>query len=579
MRLMNGIFRAACFLAFAAATTTARAQEPVPATDAADAAAPGPAIQRITTASAVSSDPLRSIQGIRELADGRVLVNDGASRRLLLMDTTLHTMGAVLDSLSEFSNSYGTRAGILIPYRADSTLFIDPASFAMLVLDPQGKIAKVRSVWRVDDVFRLSNGSTGMPGVDARGRIVYRVPAQAARPISLPREGVPYIPPEPDSAFIVAVDLGTRVVDTVGVIRIPKTGVKARRTIDGRLVFDQMINPLPFTDDWAVLSDGTIAFVRGIDYRIEYLNADGSVTSSAKLPFEWQRITDEDKQRMVDSVRTSRLNVVMNEYLGSLIRWTNLYGKTYPEGLTAPSGYRPPPGLPKEWALPKGASFPEGYIYACAPGEEPVADSTQAAGAGAAGGAPGESGEAEAEPDATATTGGGRRGGGGRGGFGGGGFPGGGFPGGAFPRDGAGGGGGRGGRAGGGGFGGGRGAGGASGLSCIPAPERPGGRIPNAPVMRQVNVIEASELPDYRPPLATNGAVRADEDGNLWIRTNPVRRVPGGPVYDIVSREGELVDRLQIPQGYNLIGFGKGKVVYLGMRDSAGMHLARVRLK
>jgi hypothetical protein len=97
--------------------------------------------------------------------------------------------------------------------------------------------------------------------------------------------------------------------------------------------------------------------------------------------------------------------------------------------------------------------------------------------------------------------------------------------------------------------------------------------------MRQVSVIEPSELPDYRPPLVTNGAVRADEDGNLWIRTNPVRRVPGGAVYDIVNRQGELVDRLQLPQGYNLIGFGKGKVVYRGMRDSAGIHLARVRLK
>ena len=90
--------------------------------------------------------------------------------------------------------------------------------------------------------------------------------------------------------------------------------------------------------------------------------------------------------------------------------------------------------------------------------------------------------------------------------------------------------------------------------------------------------MSASDLPDYRPPFS-NGAVRADADGNLWIRTNPPTRIPGGPVFDIVSREGGLVDRLQLPQGYSIAGFGKGKVVYLSMRDQSGIHLARVRLR
>jgi len=90
--------------------------------------------------------------------------------------------------------------------------------------------------------------------------------------------------------------------------------------------------------------------------------------------------------------------------------------------------------------------------------------------------------------------------------------------------------------------------------------------------------MSASELPDYRPPFSS-GAVRADADGNLWIRTIPAKPTPGGPVYDIVSHEGQLVDRLQLPPGYALVGFGKGKVVYLSMRDAKGIHLARVRLK
>jgi sugar lactone lactonase YvrE len=73
--------------------------------------------------------------------------------------------------------------------------------------------------------------------------------------------------------------------------------------------------------------------------------------------------------------------------------------------------------------------------------------------------------------------------------------------------------------------------------------------------------------------------VRADADGNLWIRSIPAKPIPGGPVYDIVSRKGELLSRLQLPPGYTLLGFGKDRVVYLSMRDANGIHLARVRLR
>jgi hypothetical protein len=50
-------------------------------------------------------------------------------------------------------------------------------------------------------------------------------------------------------------------------------------------------------------------------------------------------------------------------------------------------------------------------------------------------------------------------------------------------------------------------------------------------------------------------------------------------VYDVINKQGELSDRLQVPVGYTLVGFGKGKVVYLQMRDAKGIHLARVRLR
>jgi len=87
---------------------------------------------------------------------------------------------------------------------------------------------------------------------------------------------------------------------------------------------------------------------------------------------------------------------------------------------------------------------------------------------------------------------------------------------------------------------------------------------------------ELSDVPDYRPPFG-QGAVRADAEGRLWIRTS--KMLDGRPVYDIVSRQGVVVDRLQLPPNRTIAGFGPG-VVYMGVRDSLGAtHLERARIR
>jgi hypothetical protein len=93
----------------------------------------------------------------------------------------------------------------------------------------------------------------------------------------------------------------------------------------------------------------------------------------------------------------------------------------------------------------------------------------------------------------------------------------------------------------------------------------------------QVILVDANDLPDYKPPFSL-GSVRADADGNIWIRTNPMKPTPGGPVYDIVNASGALVDRVQIPPPRTLVGFGPGGVVYVGQRGPTGVRLERVRL-
>lgn len=521
---MNTRMKWCLALALSLAPAAAHAQDrpmpmpaPVPAAADSAAAAPeppliGPPIQQIATASFLSQEPLGSIMSVYELPGGRLLVNDGMRRRLLLMDTALTTVGVVLDSLSAVANTYGTRPGALLPYRGDTTLFVDPASYAMVVIDPDGQVVRVRSVWRVQDVGMLGSSFFGVPGVDARGRIVYRIRAMPAPPKVAPPSGIPYIPPEPDSAFVIAVDIETRRIDTLASIRVPKQDLRVRRDVEGRFMIESVVNPLPLTDDWAVLPDGRVAIARGLDYRIEYLSPDGSITSSPKLPYEWQRMAEDDKDRMVDSVRTVLQNNMASQYVTSLIRWVNQYNRNYPPDLAVPENYRLPPGLPRDWILPQGVQFPESYMYACPPGVEP---SPMAMGGG---GAP--------VPVANTT-------------------------GGAAP----------------------------GAAPCAPAPITfSSGQTPPMPRMRTVHVLPAGDLPDYRPPFPAS-TMRADMEGNLWIRTNPTRPTRGGPVYDIISPEGELVTRYQLPPGYTIVGFGRDRVVYLSMRDPTGLKLARVHLK
>ena len=510
----------------AQATDTSRTSQ----TGAPPRAVMGPPIRQISTASAVSKDRIGSIMGVRELPDGRVLVNDGASRRLLLMDTMLVVSRAVLDSLSEQENTYGTRPGALLPHRGDSSLFIDPSSLALLVIDPSGNIARVRSVPRAQDMYWYASPSseTGQAATDGRGRLIYRRQASPAPPVKAPPRGVPWFPQEPDSAFIVALDLDTRKLDTLGSIRTPKSELIVRMSPTGGFSVNSSINPMPSTDEWAVLPDGSVAFVRGVDYRIEFRNPDGTWTSTPKLPYDWQPVSDEEKQRIVDSVRTVQSRNLRGNYVTSMIRWVNTYGRKYPPNFSAPEGYTPPNGFDKGWNFPAGVRFSERYIYGCARGVEPtMIPEPQIASRSAA---PQQSAAATPTlppPQAQMA----------------------GAPG--MPR---------------------------GTPSCIPQPIPNLAQVPNPPTLREVSVISPKLMPDFRPPFGTN-SVRADLDGNLWVRTNQPKPLAGGAVYDVVSREGQLVDRLQLPQGYTLVGFGRGKVVFVSMRDASGIHLARVRLK
>jgi hypothetical protein len=207
-----------------------------------------------------------------------------------------------------------------------------------------------------------------------------------------------------------------------------------------------------------MLSDGSIAIVRGRDYHVDWLGSQGT-TSSPKIPYEWERMSDDQKVAFIDSAKVAfdkaRSSGQFTGVATATIRLDN-----------GPAGGPPREGAPREGAARDGAT---------------------------------------------------------------------------------------------------------SGSSTHPP-----GTSDASPQLPTITMIAPSELPDYKPAFVP-GSTRADADGNLWIRTSHF--VDGRPVYDVVNRKGDLIDRVQLPLNRQLIGFGPNGVVYLGVRDGRTAHLERARVR
>ena len=393
----------------------------------------------IAAPEAKSAATLGSPVAVRELPDGRALVNDTRRRQLLLFDRGLTAMMIVADSAGGRANSYGAGPGGIIPFLGDSTLLVDPAGLSMFVVDPSGKIARVASVPRSQDAAALGNNTTSSSGLDAKGRLVYRGISRVKQVVN----GGLTIAEFPDSVDVERVDLGTRKVDTVGFYKIPKTNMIITQTEHGVSIGAE-INPVQTVDDWAVLADGSIAIVRGLDYHVDIVNPDGSLRTAPKIPFEWRPLTDDEKAVVLDSAKRSVDRMIAN---GDAAQMMSMHG-----GGSAPAGGHGGGG---------GVTF--------------------GSGAGSKNAAP------------------------------------------------------------------------------------------------TIKMVDPSALPDYWPPFS-QGAAKADADGNLWLRTSArSANVVGGAIYDVIDRNGVLVDRLQIPPGRQIIGFGKNGVVYMSVRDGATAWLERTR--
>ena len=414
--------------AVSAAAQTAPAQQGIP-------------VVNVTLAVAKTTTTFGAVLGVRELSDGKLLVNDAGRREIKIFDPALANATIALDSTPGTSNSYGPRRAEIFPYLGDTTAFTEILANDVLLLDRAGRVARAAALPQQDDGITPFPVRFPMPtAIDNRGRLLARGGVSV-------RNGV-----MADSSLIYRADLDTRQVDVVGAVHLGSKGERNRNEPpeDGKRVVTTVRQPVPTEDAWAVLSDGTIAFVRGQDYHVDWVLPDGTKSATTKLPFDWKRLTDEDKQKLADSAK-----VVWDSLM--VIRNARNAGTAQP-GRGEGGGDAPP-------------------------------------GRGRSGGGAGEPGSSQ------------------------------------------------------------------------------GGSI-----QRMVSV-PLSDIPDYYPPVRRNSAM-ADLDGNLWILpTTSAQSQRGELVYDVVNPKKGLFERVRMPVGRSIAGFGKGGVLYLQSGDMTnGFHLERVKL-
>ena len=257
-------------------------------------------IRQLGKITAVARDTLGPRIVTRALSDGRVLVGvfafgtppDPGRRRVKLFDSTLQSFKLIFDS---------TSMPQLIRYYGDTTLALDAASRTMIVLDGQGKTVRSMAIPKQQDFPGLV-GFIRTPWIDPKGRLVYQGVAQRPPVASPVLRQVPFLP---DSAPIVRGDFDTRTVDTIAMVKIVKPGVLDVKESAASVSVRAFLDPTSTADEWAMLPDGTIAIVREHDYHIDWIAPDGTRTSTPKMPFEWVRITDDQKRAIIDSLQAT----------------------------------------------------------------------------------------------------------------------------------------------------------------------------------------------------------------------------------------------------------------------------------
>ncbi len=264
------------------------------------------------------AEPFSSVRGVRELADGRVVVTDPRDKVVQLVDLKsgrATTLGREGSGPNEYQMPSGAFA---LP--GDSTLIADPLNSRFFVLGPSGALAGTWSPAAAPGgggdrpatqsvparppaggggpvVMTMGGGGPMMMlqtrATDAQGRIYTTGSAIAMTP-----EG----PKAADSLPLLRLARTTGAADTLAWLQVPKGNTNVSGS-GGNVNLRIGGGPFAANDGWAVLADGRVAVVRYADYHVEVFPASGrgAPARGAPVRFTPVRVAEAEKQAWRDA--------------------------------------------------------------------------------------------------------------------------------------------------------------------------------------------------------------------------------------------------------------------------------------
>jgi hypothetical protein len=183
---------------------------------------------------------------------------------------------------------------------------MDRATLSMQIIDAEGKLVRTAAIPRPSDAFFVTNQQAGKASFDQSGNLIYRSSPRIVRP---PGSGSPGV--TPDSSALLRVNQSGG-VDTVTFVHIPVPQTQTIVDASGREKTIVALNPLPLVDDWAVLSDGSVAVFRGKTFELEIFGRDGLI-ERRPIPFPWRRLSELEKSALIDSAKAKRTRTIASQ--------------------------------------------------------------------------------------------------------------------------------------------------------------------------------------------------------------------------------------------------------------------------
>jgi hypothetical protein len=230
---------------------------------------------------AVFPEDFGSIQTVRELRDGRVLVADPLGKALYVLDMAQgrrRQVGSEGQGPQEYRQPDAVWA-----LAGDSTLLVDLGNARLVVMGPDLSFGATRPI--AQGAFEPGRPLVlALPqGVDATGAVYFRgMPAGlgAAAP--------------PDSADILRLPSGGGAPTTVGRFKLPDQRTSRSGGAQNQNV---RMEPLPLTpeDAWGVASDGSVVVARSRDYHVEWIAPTGARRSGPPVRWDPVRVGNAEK--------------------------------------------------------------------------------------------------------------------------------------------------------------------------------------------------------------------------------------------------------------------------------------------